>query len=231
MKSWISSGHLVLQPDLPKAVATADIIQEQGPENVDFKQNLWPLAEKHAQPNCLFWSSTSGITATVQSEKMTDKSRLVIVHPYNPPHVMPLIEVVPSASTSQEVIQETLEFWRSLGRTPAVVKKEITGFVANRLAFALLREACHLVNEGVVDVADLDQIVEASMGPRWAKAGPFKSYARGGGENGFHGFMNNIGGTIQACWDDLGQVNVGEEWQAKVSQQVDEAYSGGTGSK
>lgn len=227
LREWMSSGRLALEPDLPRAVSDADIIQEQGPENVEFKQKLWPAAEAHAKPSCLLWSSTSGITATVQSEAMADSSRLVVVHPFNPPHVMPLIEVVPSTSTSRRVIDETLHFWRSLGRKPVVVRKEVTGFVANRLAFALLREACHLVNEDVVDVAELDQIVEASMGPRWAEAGPFKSYARGGGDQGFPGLMRNIGSTVQACWDDMGMVNMGQDWEAKVASQIEDAYGRG----
>ena len=223
----MTSSCLTLQSDLAKAVAEADIVQEQGPENASFKQGLWPTVEKHASPSCLFWSSTSGIPASKQSELMISKSRLLVVHPYNPPHKMPLIEVVPSPETSQQVIDETLRFWKSLNRSPVVVKKETTGFVANRLAFALLREACYLVNEDVVDVAGLDSIVEASMGPRWAKAGPFKSYNVGGGTTGFRGLMDNIGATVQACWDDAGHVNMGDAWQSKVSQQIEETYGVG----
>lgn len=220
----LSSGRLTLEPDLKAAVANADIVQEQGPEDPSFKQNLWRLAEVNASSSCLFWSSTSGIPATVQSQDMTSKTRVLVVHPYNPPHVMPLIEIVPSPSTCPSVVSRTVEFWKTLGRSPVVLKKEITGFVANRLAFALLREAIHIVNEGVVDVAELDQVVEASMGPRWAKAGPFKSYAAGGGERGFEGFMEKIGKTIQSCWDDIGTVNLGENWEREVYRQTKAAY-------
>lgn len=107
---------------------------------------------------------------------------------------------------------------------PVHIKKETTGFVANRLAFALLREAIHLVNEGVVDVSELDRIVETSMGPRWAVAGPFKSYHAGGGPAGLEGFFKNIGGTVQACWDDGGKVNVGDGWKEEVFRQARETY-------
>jgi 3-hydroxyacyl-CoA dehydrogenase len=224
INTFLSSGRLVLEPELGSAVATADIVQEQGPENLEFKQSIWCKVEAHASPSCLFWSSTSGIPASAQSAQMTSQSRVVVVHPYNPPHVMPLIEIVPSSLTSPLVVSQTLEFWKRLGRSPIVLKKEITGFVANRLAFALLREAIHIVNEGVLDVTELDQVVESSLGLRWARAGPFKSYAAGGGPKGFEGFMEKIGGTVQDCWNDLGEVNVGEEWEKTVFEQTKAAY-------
>jgi 3-hydroxyacyl-CoA dehydrogenase len=155
---------------------------------------------------------------------MQDKSRLLVVHPYNPPHIMPLLELVPSPDTSEEVIKRTQEFWIGRGRVPIHIKKETTGFVANRLAFALLREAVHLVNEGVVSVEELDSIVESSMGPRWAVAGPFKSYHAGGGPAGLEGFFKNIGGTVQDCWQDSGKPNIGDGWEEKIFQQSQDSY-------
>ncbi|KAK5135748.1 hypothetical protein LTR08_004734 [Meristemomyces frigidus] len=215
---------------LGEAVKDAAIVQEQGPEKLDFKTAIWPQIEQYAPEDALLWSSTSGIPASQQSRDMKDRSRLVVVHPYNPPHIMPLLEVVPSPETSQAVVDQTLEYWRTLERTPVVLKKECTGFVANRLAFALFREACSLVAQGVVNVKDLDEIVQSSMGPRWTVAGPFKSYHAGGGEGGLTSFMEKIGGTVQGCWEasdeDVrsGNISVGEQWQAEVCRQTDEAY-------
>ena len=215
---------------LAKVVGDANIVQEQGPENASFKQAVWAQIEQHAPQDALFWSSTSGIPASEQGKDMEDQTRLVVVHPYNPPHIMPLLEVVPSPSTSQRVIDRTLEYWRSLGRVPVLIRKECIGFVANRLAFALFREACSLVAQGVVGVEDLDSVVQASMGPRWTVAGPFKSYHAGGGEGGLGSFMNKIGGTVQECWDasdkDIksGGIAVGEKWQEEICRQTDEAY-------
>ena len=230
-EEWKScSDRLTLAPTLQKAVEYADIVQEQGPENAKFKKELWPEVEKLARSDALFWSSTSGIPASQQSEGMRDKTRLLVVHPYNPPHIMPLLEVVPGPQTNQNAINKTLKYWRSLGRTPVVIKKECTGFVANRLAFSLFREACSLVAQGVVDVKDLDAIVTSSMGPRWSVAGPFKAYHAGGGEGGLYSFMEKIGGTIQECWqvseEDIkkGNISVGESWQDPVCQQAQEAY-------
>jgi 3-hydroxyacyl-CoA dehydrogenase len=155
---------------------------------------------------------------------MKDKSRLLVVHPYNPPHIMPLLEIVPSPSTDAAVVERTMDYWVHSGRVPVVLGKETVGFVANRLAFALLREAIHLVNEGVVSPHDVDQIVENSMGPRWAVAGPFKSYHAGGGAGGLRSFFDNIGGTIQDCWNDSGKVNMGEKWEESVCKEVRETY-------
>ena len=213
-----------------KAVKNADIVQEQGPEDPAFKLQIWPEIERHAPTHAAFWSSTSGIPASVQSRDMQDRTRLVVVHPYNPPHIMPLLEVVRSPDTSDAVVQFTMEYWRGLGRTPVIVQKECTGFVANRLAFALFREACSLVSQGIVGVVDLDDIVTASMGPRWTVAGPFKAYHAGGGEGGLSSFMAKIGGTVQSCWEagdrDIGRgdINVGREWQEGICRQAQEAY-------
>jgi 3-hydroxyacyl-CoA dehydrogenase len=212
--------------NLQTAIRNASIIQESGPENLEIKQALWKEVEEHAPKDALLWSSTSGIPASQQSASMTDKSRLLVVHPYNPPHIMPLLELVSSPQTSPSVIERTQKFWRERGRVPIHIKKELTGFVSNRLAFALLREAIHLVDSGVVSVAELDSIVETSMGPRWAVAGPFKSYHAGGGVGGLEGFFKNIGGTVQACWEDSGNVSVGDGsgWEERVFREAREAY-------
>jgi 3-hydroxyacyl-CoA dehydrogenase len=224
IKALISSRKLQIVSDLKDAVKNATIIQEQGPENTPFKQKIWPEIDQYAPRDALLWSSTSGIPASLQFLHMTDKTRLHVVHPYNPPHIMPLIEIVPSPDTNPELVKRTEDYWKGIGREPVVLHKEVTGFVANRLAFVLLREAIHLVSSGVISVPDLDRLVESSMGPRWAVAGPFKSYHMGGGAGGLEGFMKNIGGTVQGCWDDAGREKVGDGWEGEVFRQTNEAY-------
>lgn len=223
VESWLQTGFIKISASLQEAVQNATLVQEQLPENLELKQDNWASIEKFASKECIFWSSTSGITSTQQSAKMIDKSRLLVVHPFNPPHIMPLIEIVPSPVTDELVISWTLKYWRELGREPVVVQKEITGFVANRLAFAVLRESVHLVNEGVIDVEGIDAVVTSSLGPRWAVVGPFKSYHMGGGPTGFRGFIQNIGGTVQDCWDDAGSPNV-KGGLDEIFQQTDNAY-------
>lgn len=220
--------RLSISTDLATAISTADIIQEQGPENLAFKSALWPEIEIHAESNALLWSSTSGIPASLQSAHMRDPSRLLVVHPFNPPHIMPVLELVPSPTTSQDVIDRTQSYWKSLGRSPVVLLKETTGFVANRLAFALLREAVALVNEGVIGVRELDELVETSMGPRWAVSGPFGSYCAGGGSEGMRGFLDKIGGTVQESWIASDEVRVGpggkQGWEEGIVRKCEEAY-------
>ncbi|OJD11973.1 hypothetical protein ACJ73_09426 [Blastomyces percursus] len=169
----LSSHRLTLSPDLPTAVFTADIV------------------ETHDPTHALFWPSTSGIPASTQPLHMRDKSRLIVVHPYNPPHIMPLLELVPSPATPPTLIERTRAYWKALERAPVLLRQETTGFVANRLAYALLREAVHLVQEGVVGVEELDVIVENSMGTRWTVVGPLKSYHMGRGVEG--PFLRRLG--------------------------------------
>ncbi|KAF1356210.1 3-hydroxyacyl-CoA dehydrogenase, partial [Delphinella strobiligena] len=213
---------------LQTAVRNAHIIQEQGPENATWKRSTWAAIEPHAPRTTLFWSSTSGIPASIQNAEMRDKTRLLIVHPYNPPHIMPLLEIVPTPHTSPSVLDATITYWRNLGREPVVLKKECTGFVANRLAFALFREAIGLVNEGVIGVKELDDLVTASMGPRWAVQGPFKSYHAGGGEGGLREFMDKIGGTVRECWGAGEEIKVGvggvEGWEEGICGEVERVY-------
>ena len=238
VSSLLESGQLVLAETLAAAVKDADLVQEQGPENVAFKQNIWAEIEANAPKSALFWTSTSGITASTQGALMQQPERLLVLHPFNPPHIMPLLELVTStsgadkASTSGEkteedvLVQRTLDYWNSRGRQPVILRKEVTGFVANRLAMALLREAAYLVEQGVASAADIDRIVEQSLGPRWAVHGPFWSYHAGGGAGqGLGAFFDKIGGTVQACWDDAGKVNLGEgDWQERLVKQVEGAY-------
>ncbi|KAJ9305706.1 hypothetical protein DTO217A2_4776 [Paecilomyces variotii] len=229
----LSSHTLILSPSLADAVSAANIVQEQGPESVSTKQSLWSEIESLAPPTALFWSSTSGIPASVQSQGMKSPRRLIVVHPYNPPHIMPLLELVPAPGTDLDSpgsdVQRTLDYWRRLGREPVVLKEEVSGFVANRLAFALLREGVELVNRGVATPEEIDRVVEQSMGPRWAVRGPFWSYHAGGGEGGLRGILGNIGDTIQRCWDDAGKPDLkregkGSEWVGRLCEDVERSY-------
>lgn len=228
--SLISSGRLQIHSSLETACASATIVQEQGPEDVAFKQSLWKQVESIAPPSAHFWTSTSGIAASIQQSEMSDKTRLLVVHPFNPPHIMPLLEIVPSPETSTERVEFARAYFSVTGskHRPVVIKKEIPGFVGNRLAFALLREACYLVQEDVVNAKDLDTILMASLGPSWAGNGVFESYQQGGGEGGIQAFFEKLAPTLQQVWDGQGRVNLlGSEetqWKEKVISQVNEAY-------
>ena len=236
-----NSGRLKVCSSVEEVCDGATVVQEQGPEKLEFKRTIWPQIEKYAPPHAHFWSSTSGIAASLQNQDMTDKTRLLVVHPFNPPHILPLIEIVPSKDTRQDEIDFVKQFFANLGsrHRPVVIHKEVPGFVGNRLAFTMLREACSLVDQGVVSAEDIDTIVEASIGPRWAVQGPFKSYNMGGGTAGIKAFLDNLSGSIQNVWDTSVPINfqgsesresngsegaAGETWKDKVIEQTNQAY-------
>ncbi|KAJ5561684.1 hypothetical protein N7461_000445 [Penicillium sp. DV-2018c] len=243
----ISTTRLKLATSLPEAIQNATIIQEQSPETTISKQALWKEISKLTGPDTHLWSSSSGIPASVQSATcdIADRvaERLIVVHPFNPPHIMPLVEVVPGPRTEVERVEFVRGYFGGIpgpgagagagpGRAEGghyraiTLNKEISGFVGNRLAFALLREACYLVGEGVVSAEDLDSIVMASLGPRWAGSGVFESYHAGGGEGGIGAFLQKLAPTIQEVWGDLGKVDIeGEQgWKDSVVRQTEEAY-------
>lgn len=241
----INEGRLKVCSSLEDACRNATIVQEQGPENISFKVDTWGKVISAVSPDTHLWTSTSGILASRITEHLEDKARLLVVHPFNPPHLIPLIEIVPSPMTKQGEIDFVKTFFQELrsGHQPVVVKKELPGFVGNRLAFVLLREACHLVAEGVVSVDDLDKIVECSIGPRWAAAGPFKTYNYGGGARGLGGFMGNLAETIEEVWDGAGALSLRNtaiwpqtsttaarsdqgkgDWVQKIIEQTKEIY-------
>lgn len=241
----IATSRLKLATSLAEAVQTATIVQEQSPEITTSKQALWKEISRLTGPETHLWSSSSGIAASTQAATCDAETRvaerLLVAHPFNPPHLMPLVEVVPGPDTKTERVDFVKRYFGDIPGPatesgsqaqstshyrPITLHKEVPGFVGNRLAFALLREACHLVGEGVVSAQDLDSIVTASLGPRWAGSGVFESYHAGGGEGGIDAFLSKLSPTIQDVWGDLGQIDIeGEQdWRDAVVKQTEEAY-------
>lgn len=212
--------NLRFEPDLERAMAGTDLVQENGPENPEWKQQLWarlePLVPKHA----LLLSSSSARPATEQAKLMKDGSRMLVGHPFNPPHLIPLVEVVPGERTAAKAIADAVAFYEALGKVPRVLKKEIQGFVANRLQRAIMRESCYLVQEGVVTVDELDDIVTSSIGLRWAVNGPFSSFHMGGGPKGLESFFQHLGKNMANSFKVLPQVELDEELQQRIIDQA-----------
>jgi len=198
------TGALTFEPDVAKAVAAADVVQENGPERPDVKQKLWATIESGAPSHALFASSSSSIPASVMGQEMQEAGRLVVGHPFNPPHLVPLVEVVPGKTTDGAVVEQAVAFYRAMGKRPQVLRREIPGFVANRLQAALFREAVNLVALGVVAEQELDDIVTSSIGLRWAVAGPFQTFHLGGGPGGLADFLVHLGPAMTALWSQLG---------------------------
>ncbi|CAN5202819.1 3-hydroxyacyl-CoA dehydrogenase NAD-binding domain-containing protein [soil metagenome] len=212
-------------PDLEAAVTGADVVQENGPERIELKQELFARIEAAAPPHALLLSSTSGLMPSDMGASMREPGRVVVGHPFNPPHVVPLVEVVPGAQTPPETVAAAADFYRSLGKVPVVLHKEIGGFVANRLQSAVFREAVHLVLSGVVTPEELDQVVTESVGVRWATAGPFESYHLGGGPAGIRHLLEHLGPGMVRRWKDLGQPELTEDVVELISSSTEARFA------
>jgi ketoreductase RED1 len=212
--------NLRFETDLDRAVAAADLVQENGPERPEWKQQLWARIEPAVPNHALLLSSSSARPATEQGREMKDASRLLVGHPFNPPHLIPLVEVVPGERTDPKAVEEAVAFYEALGKVPRVLKKEIQGFVANRLQRAIMREACYLVQEGVVTVDELDDIVTSSIGLRWAVNGPFSSFHMGGGPKGLESFFQHLGKNMAASFKVIPSVELDEKLQRRIVEQA-----------
>ena len=211
---------LRFEPDLERAVAGADLVQENGPERPEWKQQLWARIENAVPKHALLLSSSSARPATEQGREMKDASRLLVGHPFNPPHLIPLVEIVPGERTDPDAIADAVAFYEALGKVPRVLKKEIQGFVANRLQRAIMREACYLVQEGVVTIDELDDIVTSSIGLRWAVNGPFSSLHMGGGPKGLESFFQHLGKNMAASFNMIPPVELDEKLQHRIIDQA-----------
>jgi ketoreductase RED1 len=216
---------LNFEADLEAAVADADLVQENGPERIEFKQELWERIGKVVKQHALMLSSSSAKTATEQALKMSRPGRLLVGHPFNPPHLIPLVEVVPGEKTSPDAVDDAVAFYAALGKVPRVVRKEMPGFVANRLQRAIFRECCYLVIQGVVKVDELDDIVTSSIGLRWAADGPFRSFHLGGGAGGFKSFFKQFGPGLNEAWKNMAPVDLDEAAQYKIIAQAEASFA------
>ncbi len=217
--------RVTVSSSLEEAVTGADVVQENGPERLELKKELFARIEKACPPGALLLSSTSGLMPSDMGASMVDPGRVVVGHPFNPPHVVPLVEVVPGARTTAETVAAAEGFYRSLGKAPVVLRKEIGGFVANRLQSAVFREAVHLVLSGVVTPEELDRVVTESVGVRWATAGPFESYHLGGGPGGIRHLLEHLGPGMVKRWADLGRPELTPEVIELIAADTEQRFA------
>lgn len=212
------------ESDIALAVADAFVVQECGPERPGFKQGLWEVVEAAAPRDALLCSSSSGIPASLQHTEMRDQTRLLVGHPFNPPHLMPLVEVAPTPTTDPDVVDRAVAFYDAMGKVTRVVRKEVPGFVANRLQAAMFRECVSLVSGGVVTIDELDDIVTTSLGLRWATAGPFLSFHLGGGAGGLSHFVEHLGPPMEQLWATLGAPCFSQATKDLITRQAAQSY-------
>jgi 3-hydroxyacyl-CoA dehydrogenase len=191
---------------MKQAVSSAQFVQENGPERADFKVKLFADMDAATSPDAIIASSSSGLTMSVMQSNCRHPERCVVGHPFNPPHMIPLVEVVGGAKTSPETIQRAMAFYTAIGKRPIHIRKEVVGHVANRLQAALYREVVYLVGQGVLDVADADDAVCWGPGLRWGVMGPSLLFHLGGGQGGIRQFIEHFSGPLATWWKDLGRL-------------------------
>ncbi len=200
-----SQSNLAFTAVLPAAVSAADFVQENGPERIDFKKKLYRELDEMLPSDVIIASSSSGLTMSeIQSACRLHPERCVIGHPFNPPHLVPLVEIVGGTLTSEATIQRAAEFYAALGKQTVRLRKEVPGHVANRLQAALAREVYYLVAEDVVSVADVDKALCWGPGLRWGIMGNMMLNHLGGGPGGIEHFFEQFTGPMTAWWKVLG---------------------------
>ena len=192
--------------ELREAVADADLVQENGPERIEFKKRLYGELDSLLPPNVIIASSSSGLSMSdIQSGCHQHPERCVIGHPFNPPHLIPLVEIVGGSKTSEDTIARVTAFYEALGKQTIRLRKEVVGHVANRLQAALWREMVHLVAQGVVSVADADKAVCWGPGLRWGVMGPALLFHLAGGAGGIEHFFEHFTQPMNDWWSALGE--------------------------
>jgi 3-hydroxyacyl-CoA dehydrogenase len=221
LASGASQNKLSFTVALAAAVKDADLVQENGPEKIDFKRTLYRQLDEVLPADVIIASSSSGLTMSeIQSACEKHPERCVIGHPFNPPHLVPLVEIVGGAKTSEDTIQRAAAFYTGLGKQTVRLNKEVPGHVANRLQAALAREVYHLVADGVVSVADVDTALSWGPGLRWGIMGQVLLNHLGGGQGGIEHFFQQFTGPMTAWWKVLGSPQLTPEVQKKLIDGV-----------
>ena len=212
--------RLSFAPTMKSALSEADLVQENGPERPDFKIKLFAAMDDATPPDSIIASSSSGITMSVMQSACKRPERCVIGHPFNPPHIIPLVEVVGGAKTSPAAIQQAMAFYTAIGKKPILLHKELPGHVGNRLQAALYREVMHLIQQGVLSVADADDAVSWGPGLRWGVMGPSLQWHLGGGPGGIEHFMEHLMDPLAGMIKTLGNPEITPDLKRTIVEGV-----------
>ena len=219
----IGNGNIAFSADLAATLSGAQFVQENGPENEAVKRELLARIDAGSPPDAIIASSTSALVRSAIVADCANPARIIIAHPFNPPHLVPLVEIV---GADEAVVARAAAFYRKLGRRPVILNREMPGHIANRLASALYREAVHLVEQGVASVSEIDAALCNGPGLRWALMGPHMTYHLGGGEGGIAGYLAHLGPSQVRRWQALGNPDLGEEVQRAIVAGVAEEAAG-----
>jgi len=212
--------HLTFTTNMKEALSNADLVQENGPERPDFKIKLFADMDDATPADSLIASSSSGITPSVMQSQCKHPERVLIGHPFNPPHLIPLVEVVGGTKTSPDAIQQALAFYAAIGKKPIYLRKELPGHVGNRLQAALYKEVMYLIQQGVLSVADADVAVSYGPGLRWGVMGPSLQWHLGGGPGGIKHFMEHLMDPLAGMIKVLGTPDITPELKQTIVKGV-----------
>ena len=221
-----SRERLTFTASLQQALSGADFVQENGPERPDFKMKFFAEIDEATPIDSIIASSSSGITPSVIQSQCKHPERVLIGHPFNPPHIIPLVEVVGGSKTSPDAIQQALKFYSSIGKKTILLRKELPGHVANRLQAALYREMLYLIEQDVLSVEDTDIAVNYGPGVRWGVMGQSLQWHVGGGAGGIKHFMDHLMGPLEGMMKALGTPNITPELKQKVIDGVTRETAG-----
>ncbi len=215
-----SRERLSFTTDMKQALSQADLVQENGPERPDFKMKLFADMDAVTPTDSIIASSSSGITASIMQSKCAHPERILIGHPFNPPHLVPLVEVVGGTATSPEALQQAMKFYTSIGKKAILLRKAMPGHVANRLQLALYREVLYLIEQDVLSVADADAAVSWGPGLRWALMGPSLQWHVSGGAGGIKHFLEGVFEGLLPVFKTLGDPKITPELKSKIAEGV-----------
>jgi 3-hydroxyacyl-CoA dehydrogenase len=212
-------GELRFSGDLTDVLGAADFVQENVPEDEALKRRMLADIDALAAEGVIVASSTSALLRSSIVADCKRPHRFIVAHPFNPPHLVPLVELV---GEDEGIIQEAAEFYRTLGRRPVILRREMPGHIANRLSSALYREAVYLVEQGVASVADIDAALCNGPGLRWAVMGPHMTYHLGGGPGGIEHYLSHLGPSQVRRWASLGNPSLSPKVQKRIVEGVAE---------
>ncbi len=212
-------GELRFSGDLTDVLGAADFVQENVPEDEALKRRMLADIDALAAEGVIVASSTSALLRSSIVAECKTPHRFIVAHPFNPPHLVPLVELV---GEDEGIIQEAAEFYRTLGRRPVILRREMPGHIANRLSSALYREAVYLVEQGVASVADIDAALCNGPGLRWAVMGPHMTYHLGGGPGGIEHYLSHLGPSQVRRWASLGNPSLSPKVQKRIVEGVAE---------
>ena len=219
-------GVLTIAKSIGEAVAEADFVQESLPEREDLKQSVLAEIDRNARPDTVIASSTSGLLPSRLQSAMARPERFVVGHPFNPVYLLPLVEICGGERTGQAAIETAVELYSSVGMQPLRVRKEVDGFIADRLLEALWREALWLVKDGVATTQEIDDAIRFGAGLRWSFMGTFLIYRMARGEAGMRHFLAQFGPALKLPWTKLEAPELTEELIDAVSRQSDDQAAG-----